>query len=152
MDFVMLTRHTATMNRIKEGHYKPDLIDPNMELEQLIDKVKEVLEYWTPDRMSLYMGYEYNAIIATCKDDIMKQIEWIVRANTYDTDYLKDALIVRSAFKEMVGIKISIIQAEFIWSYISDKQMAIWLAVDSNMISLWITILDYFIFRTKMED
>lgn len=151
MNSVMLIRHNTTMNRIKEGHYKPDLIDPNMDLEQLISKVKEVLNYWTPDRMSLYMGYEYNAIIATCKDDIMKQIEWIVRVNTYDTDYLKDTLIIRSIFKEMTNINISIVQAEFIWSYISDKQMATWLVIDDNKISLWLTILDYFIFRTKME-
>lgn len=116
-----------------------------MNPDDIIARAKKIMEYWTGNKMDSYMGTEYyNTSELSSKDQLLRV--WVY---TNDFEDIETCLQVYRLFKR-IGVEITLQQAEFVWSYISDKLMARWLCKYDD-IECWMSILISFLFDQPTE-
>lgn len=114
--------------------------------EDIIKRAQKVMQYWSPEKMNEYMGTDIYSLELSGAPDF--QLEW-ARFVTDDYEDIEIVLQVYRLFKR-IGVEISLLQAEFVWSYLSDVVCAQWLCKSDDE-SVWSDILTDFLYNQPKE-
>ena len=113
--------------------------------EDIIKRAKSVMKYWTGENMNEYMGTDIYTLKLLPKHYIPNTpLQW---ANFVTDDYeeLETVLQVYRLFRR-IGVNITLLQAHFVWAYVSDSSCAQWLCKMDDE-DAWSDILSNFLFN-----